>query len=334
VSVDPGGPGYPSGIALEPVVDVPAGGAPSGRTPVPVNPSPGVRWHALARALRPRQWIKNLLVFVAPAAAGELHHWPVAWRASVAFVLFCPLASGLYLLNDAVDAEADRVHPRKRHRPIASGAVSERLAVGLGGALVALSVAAGGLVFSWQMAVVMGTYAAITLAYTLRLKREPVIELAAVASGFVLRAIAGGVATHVPLSSWFLVVVSFGALFVVTGKRMAEHRQLGEDRGAHRASLELYTTSFLQSTLVLSASVTATTYCLWAFQRAGALRHTSHHEIWIQLTVVPVVLGLLYVLRLLDAGQGGAPEELVLKDHFLQLMAVAWVALFAVGLYA
>ncbi len=244
------------------------------------------------------------------------------------------LASGLYLWNDTVDAEADRHHPVKRHRPVASGLVPARLAVVTGGVLVVGSIAVGGVVYGHAMALVLGAYAAITVAYTLRLKREPILELACVASGFVLRPVAGGVATGVPLSSWFLVVISFGALFVVTGKRASEHAALGDDRSAHRATLGLYTMSFLQSTLILSAAVTVTAYCLWAFERAGLLLHTRHHPIWVQLTVVPVILALLHVFRLLDAGRGGSPEELVFKDRFLQVMGLAWIALFAVGLYA
>jgi hypothetical protein len=131
-----------------------------------------------------------------------------------------------------------------------------------------------------------------------------VIELAVVAAGFALRAIAGGAATHVPLSSWFLAVTSFGALFVVTGKRAAEYATLGEHGHSHRAVLAQYTSSFLQSTLTLTSSVTVTTYCLWAFDKAGPATRAGHRFVWIQLTVVPMILGVLWVLRLLDSGQG------------------------------
>jgi decaprenyl-phosphate phosphoribosyltransferase len=231
--------------------------------------------------------------------------------------------------------EADRLHPTKRHRPIASGAFPVRAAVGLGVVFLGAALASASLLAGWRMAVVIGAYVVITVAYSVRLKREPVIELAAVASGFVLRAIAGGVATHIPLSSWFLVVTSFGALFLVTGKRMAEHRHLGENREAHRAVLAQYTSTFLQSVLVLTATVTVTAYCLWAFERGGLADHAHHHLLtWVELTVVPVVLGILYVLRLLDAGRGGAPEELALHDRVLQVLGLAWVVLLAVGLYA
>ena len=300
---------------------------------VPAATSRGSALRALVHAARPRQWSKNLLVFVAPAAAGMLRHRTGALDALAAFGIFCIAASGTYLLNDVADAEADRHHPHKRHRPIASGELSEGLAAGVGSVLVAGAVAASWILAGWVLALVIGAYVLISVSYTVRLKREPVIELAAVASGFVLRAIAGGVATHVPLSSWFLVVTSFGALFIVTGKRAAEHRLLGGQRATHRPVLAEYTASFLQSTLIMTASVTVTAYCLWAFERGGLAAHAGHHFVWIQLTVVPVIVGMLYVLRLLDAGRGGAPEELVIHDRLLQVLAVTWVVLFAIGLY-
>jgi decaprenyl-phosphate phosphoribosyltransferase len=148
-----------------------------------------------------------------------------------------------------------------------------------------------------------------------------------------LRAIAGAVATHVPISTWFLAVTSFGALFVATGKRAAELKVLGDDSEEHRAALGDYTTSFLQSTLTLTAAVTVTAYCLWAFGSDGLARSLHHDSIWIQLTVIPVTLGILHVLRLLDRGEGGAPEDLVLGDHILQALGLIWVAFFAIGLY-
>lgn len=271
---------------------------------------------------------------MAPAAAGVLGHAIPFLHALGVFGIFCATASGTYLVNDVLDAEADRRHPAKRHRPVASGALSEPAA-----ALVGLTLVATGLLGAWlltggQLLLTMGAYVAIpALGYSLWLKREPVIEMGAVAIGFVLRAVAGGVGTHVPLTNWFLVVTSFGALFIVAGKRAAEHYHLGERRAEHRVVLGQYSWTFLQSTLILSASVTVTAYCLWAFERTG-LSRTGHHLVWIELTVVPVVLGMLYVLWLLLEGKGGAPEDLVVSDRRLQLLGLLWIVLFAVGIYA
>ncbi len=284
-------------------------------------------------SMRPRQWAKNALVFVAPAAAGVLAHRNDLLHTLGAFGIFCATASGVYLVNDVIDAGADRNHPVKRHRPIARGALSPRLAVPIASGLIGGALAASWFVARRDLVVLMAVYLVISFAYTLRLKREPVIELAAVASGFLLRAVAGGVATHIPLSSWFVAVASFGALFVVVGKRLGEYLRLGETAGQHRHVLEVYTASFLRSALTLTASVTVTAYCLWAFEKAGLLSHAAHHYVWIQLSVVPIILGVLHMLRLVDAGLVDAPEDLVFHDHLLQGLGALWIGLFAIGIY-
>jgi decaprenyl-phosphate phosphoribosyltransferase len=284
------------------------------------------------RVARPKQWVKNVLVFIAPGAAGVLGHESDVLRSLAAFGIFCAAASGTYFVNDTTDAEADRQHPAKRHRPVASGAVRPRAAITIALALFAVAITCSWLLAGWQLALVVVAYVVITVAYSLWLKHQPVIELAAVASGFVLRAIAGGIACHVSLSSWFLIVTSFGALFLVTGKRAGEHHTLGDERGSHRFTLDLYTPQFLRSALTLSATGAVTTYCLWAFDKAGLSRR-GDHLVWIELSVVPVVVGVLYVLRLLDAGAGGAPTELALEDRTLQLLGLAWAVLVILGVY-
>jgi len=283
--------------------------------------------------MRPVQWTKNLLVFMAPAAAGVLGHWHTTLRVVGAFLVFCVVASGTYLINDVLDADSDRSHPTKRLRPVASGALRPGVAAGTGGGLISIGIAAALAIGPWSFAVVVASYIGLSVAYSLRLKREPVVELAVVAAGFVLRAIAGGVVAQVHLSNWFLVFTSFAALFVVTGKRYAEHARLGHDRGVHRSVLDEYTESFLRSILTIAASVTVATYCLWAFDRTGLLA-AGHHVVWIELTVVPLVLSVLHIFRLLDAGHGGEPEQLVLRDHVLQAYAGLWLLLVILGLYA
>ncbi len=288
------------------------------------------------RLVRPRQWVKNLLVFVAPGAAGVILHWTVLWHGLATFGIFCLAASGTYCINDTIDAEADRRHPVKRFRPVASGAVPGPLAVVLGVCLLALSVGLAFPIEGWRLAVVMASYWGVSLAYTLWLKHEPILDLVAVSAGFVLRAVAGGVATGVPLSNWFLIVTSFGSLLVVTGKRSGEQELLStgtSDHGIIRATLSEYSASYLRSVRTLAAAVTVSAYCLWAFERAGQL-HPGHHPIWFQLSIVPFVIALLHVLRLLDSGSGAAPEELALHDRRLQVYGLCWVALFAAGAYA
>jgi decaprenyl-phosphate phosphoribosyltransferase len=282
----------------------------------------------LFKTMRPKQWVKNLLVLAAPAAAGDLFDPPVLLRASVAFVCFCLAASGTYLLNDALDVEADRLHPKKRRRPIAAGVVPVLTAKVTAICLLVLSLVLALPVRDGQLALVVAVYVALTLSYSLWLKRSPVIELACVAAGFVLRAIAGGVATGVPLSDWFLIVASFGALGIVADKRFAELRDLEENSTSHRAVLEHYSAPFLNHVRALAAGVASTAYCLWAFEKAAA----SDAGLAFRLSIIPFVLALLrYALRT-EQGAGGAPEEL-LSDHTLQVLGALFCMLFAVGVY-
>ncbi len=273
---------------------------------------------------------------MAPAAAGVLLHRSVLWHAVAAFGIFCLAASGTYFLNDAIDAQADRAHPTKRLRPVAAGVVPVTLALAVGVAMLAVSIGLGQLLAGWHLALVMAIYALVNVGYSLGLKNEPILDLAAVSAGFVLRAVAGGVATGVALSNWFLIVASFGSLLIVTGKRSGEKQLLADqqaDDGSIRQTLGLYTPSFLRSVRTLSAAVTVSAYCLWAFGRAAELHHGTD-PIWFQLTVIPFTVALLHVMRLLDSGEGAAPEELALHDHRLQIYGVCWIALFAVGVYA
>ena len=289
----------------------------------------------VVRLARPHQWVKNLLVFVAPGVAGVLLHRGVLWHSAAAFGIFCIAASGTYFLNDSIDAEADRRHPKKRHRPVAAGVVAEGVALGVGVALIAIAIVLALLLAGWHLALVMGVYGVINVVYSLGLKNEPILDLVAVSSGFVLRAVAGGVATGVALSNWFLIVASFGSLLIVTGKRSGEKKLLAESSSDHteiRQTLGLYTPSFLQTVRTLSAAVAVTAYCLWAFERAAGV-HPGHDPIWFQLTIVPFVIGLLHVVRLLDSGQGASPEDLAIRDHRLQIYGIAWIALFAFGIY-
>lgn len=283
----------------------------------------------VVRTMRPRQWLKNVLVFVAPAAAGVLAHRAPLVNTLAAFVLFCLAASGTYCINDVLDRDADRTHPKKRHRPVASGVVPVPLAVVVGVALLGLAMASSAAIGRPKLAVVIVAYVATTLVYSAWLKHEPVVDLGAVAAGFVLRAVAGGVAAAVPLSNWFLIVACFGSLFMVTGKREAEVMTLGDTRGEHRAILEEYTPSFLRYVRSVSSGVAMTAYCLWAFEKA----HGATGAIWFELSIVPFVIAVLRYGLLVDAGKGGAPEDVVLGDRRLQVLGVCLAALFAAGVY-
>jgi decaprenyl-phosphate phosphoribosyltransferase len=289
---------------------------------------------SLLTAARPRQWIKNLLVLAAPAAAGVLTHRHDLLLALGATGAFCLAASGVYLVNDVLDAAADRLHPAKRSRPVASGAISPVTAITVGIVLAGVGCASAELLAGGRLLAVLVVYVVNSFSYSLALKHEPVIDMVCVSAGFLLRAIAGGVAVHVPLSDWFLIVASFGSLLVVAGKRSAEYAQLGDQRSINRPTLGAYSAAFLRSTRILAASIAITAYCLWAFQRADSDAFGSgRHPIWFELSIVPVVIAMLLVELRFESGHGAAPEEMALKDHRLQLAGALWLALLGIGIY-
>jgi len=298
------------------------------RTAPPPAPPPPSKLGALIRALRPKQWAKNVLVFAAPGAAGVLSHGHTLARVGIAFGAFCLISSGTYLLNDVRDLEADRRHPTKRHRMIAAGHVGERLALVTGIALIAAALGLG-FVLRLEFVVVLLVYIVITASYTLWLKHEPVLDIVAIASGFIVRAVAGGVAVDVPLSRWFLIVTSFGSLFMVSGKRHGEHIDLGDDRGDVRATLGVYSRNYLQYVWTMTSGVTVAAYCLWAF--AMAPRHASVPLY--ELSIVPFVTFILRYAMLLEQGHGESPEDLVLGDRMLLALAAIWIAVFGSGVY-
>jgi decaprenyl-phosphate phosphoribosyltransferase len=177
---------------------------------------------------------------------------------------------------------------------------------------------------------VIGGYFVLTVTYSLWLKHEPVLDLAAVACGFVLRAIAGGVAVGVSISAWFLIVAGAASLFMVTGKRSAELRQVGAGVVSYRRSLEGYTEAFLSYVRAVSSSVAILAYCLWAFEKSA----TVGEQTWFELSIIPFALGILRYALLLAQGDGGAPEDLVLSDRVLIGLGVAWALCFAIAVHS
>lgn len=284
--------------------------------------------NAWLSALRPRQWAKNVLVFAAPLGAGRLFEIDVLLPSIGAFVAFCLISSATYLVNDVRDVEADRVHPKKQHRAIASGRLSVAAAIS-----TAVVFAVAALVLSWliqpALAGVVAAYAVVTLTYSLLLKHEPVVELALLAVGFLLRAIAGGAASDLPISQWFLIVAGFGSLFMAAGKRFSELERARREGGEAtlRRSLAGYTPGYLRFVWAVSAAVTITAYCLWAFDVA----QTPSSFPWAQWSVVPFVLAILRYAVDIDRGEAEAPEDAALGDRVLLLLGVIWVVMFGLG---
>ncbi|MDT7776484.1 MAG: decaprenyl-phosphate phosphoribosyltransferase, partial [Pseudonocardiales bacterium] len=236
----------------------------------------------LVKAMRPRQWLKNVLVLAAPLASADLVQVTVLEKVGLAFVAFCMAASAVYLVNDSVDVAEDRAHPVKRHRPIAAGLVPVKLAVATSAVLFVGSLAVAWLA-SMQLLIVIAVYIAVQLGYCFGLKHQPVIDICIVASGFLIRAIAGGAASNIPLSQWFLLAAGFGSLFMVAGKRYAEFELASRTGAKIRKSLERYSASYLRFVWTLSASVLIMTYVLWAFE----IRAAHHNSVWSVISIVP-----------------------------------------------
>jgi decaprenyl-phosphate phosphoribosyltransferase len=281
------------------------------------------------REARPKQWAKNVLVFAAPGAAGVLNEWSALWQTLVVFVALCMAASGTYYWNDILDVEADRAHPRKRLRPVASGAVSI-VSARIVGTILLLGGVALAFVPDWRSGVAVVIYVVLTVSYSARLKHEAVLDLMAVAAGFVIRAIAGAEASGVEMSTWFLLCASFGALFIVTGKRYAELRDAGDTVGVTRVALTEYSLGFLRIVLSVSLAATLVAYCTWAFATKEISGSTWP---FYELSIIPMLGALLRYLLVLEQGQGAAPEDVFAADRMLQGMGVAWVLVFGLGVY-
>lgn len=284
---------------------------------------------SVLKTARPKQWIKNVLVFAAPAAAGQLTEGSVLGLSFVGFTAFLLASVGTYFINDALDHQADKLHPKKRWRPVAAGWLSLRFAWTTGFTALAVALFTG-FATAPSLGFLLTGYVVMTLSYGMWLKHVAIVDLAVVAAGFVLRMIAGGLATGLPISEWFLTVATFSSLFVVAGKRYGEVRELGEEQSATRAVLNEYSSGFLRAAWIMAMTVATAAYMQWAFENEAA----AQNGIWYQLTAIPWVMALLRYAMLLDRGQGGAPEDVLSRDRLMQVLGGVWLALFAVSVYA
>ena len=282
---------------------------------------------AVLATVRPRQWVKNALVIAAAGAAGALGHDDVPIRVTLTCLAFCLLASGIYAINDVHDAKEDRRHPRKRLRPVAAGELDPRAATSLGLALMLAGLAMC-VAIRPELVVVGVAYVGLTLSYTLIWRRIPVLDLLAVAGGFVLRAVAGGVAPPVRLSVWFVLVVSAAAVFVAAGKRQSELARTVDLPGAGRRVLGLYSPAILRTILIGSTALALFAYCVWAFELPSV-----DGIPWRPMTIVPFAACLLRYHWLVLGGQAEAPEDVLIEDRWLQIAGAVWLFLFAVGVH-
>ena len=286
-----------------------------------LEPSPGLRARLMGLALssRPRQWPKNLLVLAAVLFSGEYHNTSSLLAAMAATAIFTLATAGLYLLNDAIDAPRDREHPVKRHRPIAAGLVPVGPALGVG-IVVSAAALALATALAWTFGAALAVYLGLQVGYSLVLKHLVILDLLAIAIGFVIRAVAGALVIEVPVSPWLYTCTFLLALFLAVGKRWAE--LAGEARSsAARPVLDRYTAEFLHTLVVIAAAAAPLSYALYTF---SAPNLPENH---LMMLTVPVVLyGILrYVYLLQNNGSGEEPERVLLGDPGILASVVVWV---------
>ena len=276
---------------------------------------------ALLASLRPRQWVKNLFVFAGVIFSQQLLT-PRIWPALAAFAIFCGLSGAIYLLNDVADVDMDRLHPSKRRRPVASGALPVGAAIGFGVLLLAGCLAAA-FRLSPAFGLVALFYGVLLTAYSLWLKHLVILDVLTVAAGFVLRAVAGAVAVDVEISGWLLICTILIALFLALGKRRQEYRSLTGDAAAHRPILAEYSEGFLDQMISVVTASTVTTYALYTMSPDTVAKFQTR---LLPLTLPFVLYGIFrYLYLLYRRDLGGNPSDLLVTDRGLLLDALLWM---------
>ncbi len=277
---------------------------------------------ALIKTMRPRQWVKNVVIFAALVFDRQLtpSHWPEILRTLAGFVIFCILSGLVYIINDILDAEADRQHPDKRNRPIASGELSLAVARGTVIVLIILIFPISFLI-SPSFALIAFLYLINNLAYSKWVKHIPLLDVFSIALGFVLRVVAGATLIEVTrFSPWLYVVTTLGALYLGFGKRRAELALLAEGASAHRRVLDGYTIPLLDQYITIVSGTTIIAYSLYTFSAPNLPDNNI-----MMLTIPFVLYGIfryLYLIRVKHSG--GAPEEVLLSDRPLQVSFILW----------
>ena len=271
----------------------------------------------LLRCTRPRQWTKNLIAYTPAIFAGQITDSATFIATTACFFALCLASAAVYIINDLLDLKSDKLHPTKKQRPIASGAVSPKLAAVLACLLGMLSLVIAYFIRpSLTLAII--TYLIVSLFYSTTFKHLPIMDVLAISFNFVLRACAGALAANVPVSGWFLLCTSFGALFLAIEKRRYELKLLGKDAAAHRKSLDHYTPDLINRMEALIVSTLVASYAMYGF--------LSIHGQWMMLTIPFVVYGVMRYQNLSAMGAlTGNPEEILLKDRVIQVTILLWL---------
>jgi len=276
-------------------------------------------------SLRPTQWIKNLVVFAGIIFSRNLSNWTMLAQVWATFFAFCAVVGAGYLINDILDRESDRVHPKKKNRPIASGRLSPGAAATVALILLVTAITAAYFVDPW-LPVFLVSYLALQLCYALLLKHIVIVDVLVISAGFVLRAVAGTVVIHVTISAWLIICTMLLALFLALAKRRAELVLLEEEAGTHRRNLDHYSIELIDQMTGVTASATLVSYALYTF--------TAFEQSRGMMVTIPFVLyGIFRYLYLVHKHlRGGSPEQVLLTDWPLLINVVLWVAMAAVVL--
>jgi 4-hydroxybenzoate polyprenyltransferase len=275
----------------------------------------------LVISLRPRQWVKNLFVFAGLVFAQRLFTASV-WPALGAFAIFCALSGAIYLLNDIADRDKDRLHPRKRERPIASELLSVPVALGSALILAVGGLAAAAALSPWFAAVALA-YVGLLSVYSVVLKHVVIVDVLTVAIGFVLRAVGGALAIGVDISGWLLICTILIALFLALGKRRHEYLTLEGEAARHRPILAEYSAGLLDQMIAVVTASTVTAYALYTMSPETVAKFHTH---LLPATLPFVLYGIFRYLYLLYRRQlGGNPSELFLNDRALLLNTIGWI---------
>lgn len=274
--------------------------------------------------LRPKHWVKNVLV-VAPVFFAQSLVWNDISRVIIAALLFSLMASSIYIINDAIDAKSDRRHPEKKNRPIASGIVPVNRAILIALLLAGISIAAS-LFVSQRLSAVLAVYLLINLLYSFRLKHVVVLDVMILATGFVLRVIAGGVAVSIPISHWIILCTFFGAIFLSLGKRQSEVLLLKDSSHGHRKVLSYYTRDFLQQLIAVTAGMTVMSYSLYTIDPRVIAQFGTDALVY---TVPFVVYGVFrYFYLLYGKESGGDPVKIFTRDLPMVAASALWMITF------
>jgi len=291
----------------------------------PRSPGPASIIKALIIGMRPKQWSKNLFVFIAIIFTNNLPsripdpRWHSLGITLVAFALYCLVSGGIYLMNDVIDREQDRLHPEKRNRPIASGRLPLQISAAVS-VIVSMGGVAAAFLVNRGFGLITLAYFVLQVSYTFALKHHVLIDVFAIAAGFVFRAVAGGLALKVPISVWLLVCTLQLSLFLGFGKRRHELMSLAENARSHRRNLEFYTIPLLDQLIAIVLGGLVVSYAIYTIQSPTAIAHPA-----LVVTLPNVMYGIFRYLYLIQVEhKGGSPESILLEDRPMQINLVLW----------